>query len=226
MKKIIACIAILTISSCGYFKDFKKNELPPKVRFVNMQGESKNLDLKTPAQNYEMLAKQGNVTTHTQPPAQIPAKTIAQNKYAQITPENSLQKTLAMPTDKSQAAIKEAHQKNQTKTLIKEIQYDLGKEEEKIKPKPKKQQIIYKKSRKKLYVQAGSFRTIYKARQQKNIIKKIVKKQAKVSIKNAKVKGRTYHRIVIGPYKSRKSAKLMVKKLKKHSQNAILVKFR
>jgi cell division protein FtsN len=242
--KFFAVILMFFASSCNIYKEFRSDYKQPQVRIVDMQGNPRDVQLRTPQDNAEALRKQGNLTyekLQSQPPMEGNEVRISQNQY---TNGNALQSTLAMPIDESQSENLKSAKIDvlEDKTTIKEVEYDLGKEEiaepiddgdKKIVQKAKKgkKMTVTKVStfavvKKGYYVQAGSFTDIGSAESHLDKISRIVSKSGNLLIQDAVVNNKNYHRVLIGPYKTRKSANLMISKLKRNGQKSILIKSR
>lgn len=231
-NKILIAILPFLICSCEIFKDFRKDYQEPKVRFVDLQGNPRPINLKTPAQNIEALNKQGNLIDRkleSQPPIEISQQQKIENKYASQNDMSELEKTTSMPvvqqkqvSDSNDISIVENEE------IVEKIEYDLAKDEVKIEePKPiatnkiKQQKQVISKG---YYVQVASFKSQIHAKNHLTKVKKMVPSSTKFKIQDAVVNQQNYHRVLIGPYKTMKSANLMILKLKEKKQKAILIK--
>ncbi len=235
-NKILIIILPFLIFSCEIFKDFRKDYQEPKVRFVDLQGNPRPINLKTPAQNIEALNQQGSLIDRkleSQPPIEVEKKQKIENKYAAQNEMSELESTLTAPTSTNQA---NDDLKNisavENEEIVEKIEYDLAKDEVKIEePKATEKTETKEVKRQKqknigagYFVQVGSFTDKTHAEKHLAKVKKTVPTSTKFTIQDAVVNQQNYHRVLIGPYKTRKSANMMISKLKEKKHKAILIK--
>ncbi len=76
------------------------------------------------------------------------------------------------------------------------------------------------------YVQVGSFTRMSHAKQHLGKVRNITNNLKNINIQSAKVRRKNYYRVVIGPITKKKTAKLLIKDLKRKGQNSIIIKIK
>jgi len=240
-------VTLILGSSCSFyntlFKDFNTKQEEPEIRIIDNYGKPRNVQMRTPRGNIDALSKQGQLTaeqlqnTDKSRDSQIIVQN--QNKYVANENENQpltaaereLTRTLEMQTANTTP---QAEQENQAQISAvediaarEEMEYDLGKEEIIAEKPSQKSNTINSKpaqSFKGIFVQAGSFEDLNHAQKKLSYLQTKVGKSSKSGIMEAEVNGKTYHRIVFGPYIDKKKAGIMVKTLGKKGYKSIIIK--
>ena len=239
MKKILLFTIIINLSSCGYFYNIHNNSQEQSyIRIVDSKGKPKKVRTFTPELNIQYLTAQesqkfrSNTTTRVQNPA-------INERYNSSRIENNLMSNDGRKETQETKINKQTQQKvpnqNNNKLETKEqinkksqndqepaaIIYKLDKEELSkydLKPnKAKKSKIKPSGSKLKrgdLLIQISSFankRKALRAKKQKN-----VRNSRVISVKIGK---KTYHKLVVGPFRNKKQGNITLKKLKKLGYN-------
>ncbi len=240
-KSAIIFLILFLNSSCHkIFKDFKNNNKGKKVRFVSLEGKSRDIDLRTPPQNVEILNEQGRLSNRViNPPKQglNQKNQISENKYATNSAQQELERTLSLPTDNSRR-LPNNNRRQSTEivaqnagnkpdsAIVEELKLEEQPEVILSLKKSKTDKIKQEKTVSSgIYVQTGSFRNESGAKTQLRKISKLPFVN-NIKIQNAYVKGKKYYRVLVGPFNNKKTAKLETINLKNKGHKSIIVKIR
>jgi cell division protein FtsN len=242
MKNLLIFIIIINLSACSYF--YNSNSGQTNIRIVDSNGKPKNLRTFTPELNIRYLAEQKmsaftstNIPTNNTP-NQTPISNIENNLIPQnnapIVKNNLGKSDNIQPTFdesiKNNEKTKIQTQKVQTKKEDAPIIYNLSNSDVKKpntikkqkKPKPAKITKSSKIKKGDLLIQIASFRDKRKA----------ITAQKKENIKNSrilsvKIGRKTYHKLLVGPFKNKNNASKQLKILKnKGHKDAFYYRFK
>ena len=218
MKKIFLFTIIITISSCSYFYPDKQNKI--YIRIVDSNGKPKKVKTFPPELNIRYLAVQeeerfdaydnNKATPLEQKQYEIPDikdNLINQNNQTYIEQQPPI---LAQQYNDQQSQ----HNITENKTEVAPIIYQIN-DQDIIKSNEPKKDKIKKPSKNKikkgdLLIQIASFNNKIKA----------ISAQKKENIKNSRIISvkmgkRTYHKLVVGPFKNKKIGNVTLNKLKR-----------
>ncbi len=209
----------LVVASCGWQKN-----TAPKIRIVDLQGNSHSVTTRVPELNVQALSSQGRME---KPVIEKKSTQQGEIKYQNYQDQNiaNAQATSGFPQSNptipleakevfSGAAAKDSEQ----------VEYDLSEPSDEKKSEKKIKKSSSKKtastvSGSKIFVQVGSFSSPTSA---DSLLKKMKKFH---SGKIETVEGeKTIYRVLIGPFSNKAKAKEVMKKITNTGQDAILTK--
>lgn len=217
MKNLLLFLLIINLSACNYFYNDYQDQT--YIRIVDSKGKPKNLKTFTPELNIRYLAEQEIQTPKVKPKIPDTSLVISEPKNANTIDNPTSAEDLFKPEEKSKEISQKQLNNNAQNTEIKkaaEIIYDL-----KNTPTPQKSN---KKTIKKgdLLIQLASFNNKNKA----------IKAQKRSNIKNSRILSvtigsKTYHKLVIGPFKNKSEGKSKLDNVKKSDyKDAFFYKFK
>ncbi len=219
-----------------------------KLRIVDLQGNPRNIQMRTPELNMQALAAQGNLSEEkikSQPrKADLPQETpIASNKYNNdfgASSIDAIKNTMQLPVDPqkntsanapeiTEADILSAGATTQNQNSV--IEYTLNKGNN-----PRSQgapiadttditaDVAISAKQKGIFVQTGSFSVLQHAKNSIAKIEKFASKASSIKIEEAQSQNKTVYRVLIGPFANKQKANAVVSKLTKAGHQAIIVK--
>ncbi len=245
LHKIFFLLSLISLVACNFPKSYK-TEKRTELRIVDLQGNPRPVQLKTPELNVQALAEQGNLTEKTlrNINKQTPVfdEQVAKNKYAAADSAPSypdaIRDTLQTPTSPQATAQKtplpdenvSAGTENKAPSVEYDLTTDSNDQSKKISKQKMSQQqeivesetVVTGKKHAGIFVQAGSFSVISHA---KHSLTKIEKSAGKKGvIEEVNVNNKTVYRVLIGPFTDKHKASAMVAKLDKSGHKAIIVR--
>jgi cell division protein FtsN len=220
MKNLLLFILIINLSACNYFYNDYQDQT--YIRIVDSKGKPKKLKTFTPELNIRYLAEQEIQIPKIAPKIQDTSLIISEPKNADIVDNLTSEEDLSNSKEKiGNISQKTPNNNKQTDQIRKEAEiiYD-PKNTPTIKKLPKKTNKKIKKGD--LLIQLASFNNKNKA----------IKAQKKSNIKNSKILSvkigsKTYHKLVIGPFKNKSEGKKKLNNLKKSDyKDAFFYKFK
>ncbi|MBP7709678.1 MAG: SPOR domain-containing protein [Rickettsiales bacterium] len=214
MKQFLGKSFILFLSlifaSCA-----AKNEQQPRIRIVDLDGNSHSVVTKIPELNKQAMSSQGVLKEQ---PAMfennLPQET-AQNSAPQMAPDYGVLATPVAPQKPAQQEpVVGAGKQDET------VEYDLSSPEEDAKPEVKPTKKLAKTAAEKgLFVQVGSFEN------SENATKTLAKMEKFHKGRVETVEGeKPIYRVILGPFKSKPKALALMKKIKASGSDAVLMR--
>ncbi len=243
--KIFLLSAIVALIGC------KPQAQPSQMRIVDLQGNPKPVQMRTPELNMQALQAQGNLTEEkiqAQPrKSDLPQQQAASsNKYGDnfgASSSEAIRNTLQTPTnsqnmqaapavsDADILAAGEGEDRNKT------IEYSLADNKKSraneknaaknmvlSKPKDEVSHAEVTKKQKGIFVQIGSFSVLQHAKTSLSQIEKFSTKAAPAKIEEAQNGEKTVYRVLIGPFPNKQKASATIAKLDKSGHQAIIIK--
>lgn len=214
-----------------------KNDQPPKLRIVDLDGKSHSVVTKVPELNKQAMMSQGVYNQQSSAFQNNPTSTSQEQNIAASAPDYGtvsseiVQQTLQpkpqiQPTPEQEQMVAAGKQSEEA------IEYDLSKPEEDAKPEvkvaePKKpakkisiSKVSSKTSNKGLFVQVGSFASISNAN---NTLEKMSAFH-KGKVVETTAGDKTIYRVLLGPFTSKPKALALVKKITDSGHEAVLMR--
>ncbi len=233
--RIFFFVALFGLAGCG------NSPKQAKLRIVDLQGNPRNVQMRTPELNIQALASQGNLSEEKiqAQPRKVdaaPEQQVANNKYANkdfgASSTDAIKNTLQMPTNPQPTPPAAAPEVNEADILIagngaknkdRTIEYTLNKKNIMPATTADNQGAVAKKQ-KGIFVQTGSFTVLQHANNSLTKIENLAGKSSTVVVEEAQNNDKTVYRVLIGPFSSKPKANAMIAKLAKSGQQAIIVK--
>lgn len=216
MKNLLLFLLIINLSACNYFYNDYQDQT--YIRIVDSKGKPKKLKTFTPELNIRYLAEQEMQTPKIQDTSLVISEPENTNIVDNLISEEDLSNSKERAKKMLQKNPDNSTQNTQTKKEA-EIIYDL-------KNTPTIQKINKKTIKKvkegDLLIQLASFNNKNKA----------IKAQKRSNIKNSrilsvKIGSKTYHKLVIGPFKNKTEGKVKLNNIKKSDyKDAFFYKFK
>jgi cell division protein FtsN len=230
--KIYSVVFIFVLFSCV------DPDQQPRIRIVDLQGNPKTVNMRTPELNYQANigsadadkqkiipmqdAKEISAQTAFQPNEQALAQTIhnqeQEYKYLQEAPKTSSKQVLL--TAGSSADGTTEYDLSESQKTFKKAE-DEPQKLSNVGAKPSNAKPD-KKNKVGIFVQVGSFSVLRNAT---NLLDEM-KKFGTAKIDDYEVGGKTFHRVLIGPFKTKQKAAIAAKLLENAGKKTIIVKLK